>query len=233
MHPYKPFRFALPAGGITTRAGLFNFVSILESSASQNLEIAFGRDGDFGEIPKGLSIEMPSGTTQTHVRFKNPTAETVEILAAFSAGRIIDNRLVLDASTPLPIDDSTPLSVDVTGQPIEVYQSNAGTGGFIQERVGALVAATAADVFTAWADSYLTELSIEIEEGNDREIVVFVATAAGAKVYNLKTVVYKGGSTYTQSISLPDISLDNGRKIRVECSGNVSRTGITVYGRLA
>jgi len=120
MKPYKPHRIKLDAGEITSRAGLFKFVSILESTAAENIEIAFEQDGEFGEIPKGLSVELPVGDTATYVRFKNPTDSEIEILVVFSAGRIIDNRVVIDDSAPLPIDNSTPLDVAVTGQPLDV-----------------------------------------------------------------------------------------------------------------
>lgn len=94
--------FTIAAGAQRRIERFSNFVTVLESTSSDFLQVGLGQQYR-GKLVKGISIEMPKDEVFTHVMFYNPTASAMTVRVAFSEGRIYDNRVVLSGTLPVEL----------------------------------------------------------------------------------------------------------------------------------
>ena len=85
---YASIRFTMAAGRQHEVAMYSSFLTILSNSLAANPHISIAGD-PFYEIPQGVSIEVEPFT---RMEFKNPTASSMSLWVAMSAGKIYDNR---------------------------------------------------------------------------------------------------------------------------------------------
>lgn len=119
---YASMRFTLAAGRQRTVAMYGNFLSILDNNLSANPEISIGGD-PFYEIPKGVSVQVESFK---YIEFKNPSASSMSLWIAMSAGEIWDNRAVFTGTIPIEdITDAIETPAPIVALPLSFLINNA------------------------------------------------------------------------------------------------------------
>ena len=119
---YASTRFTMAAGRQNTINMYGRFLTILENSLVANPEISI--DGDpFYEIPQGVSIKVEPFSK---VEFKNPTASSMSLWVAMSAGEIWDNRANFTGLLSImDITDAIETPAPIVALPLDFLINNA------------------------------------------------------------------------------------------------------------
>jgi len=119
---YASMRITMAAGRQQMIAMFGKFLTILANNLSTNPEISI--DGDpFYEIPQGVSIEVQQ---YSKIEFKNPSASSMTLWLAMSAGKIWDNRAVFTGTIPIEdITDAIETPAAIIALPISFLINNA------------------------------------------------------------------------------------------------------------
>lgn len=96
-NPYSFYRLTLTAGQILQTSVFGNFLNMLSNTSATNIRLRIDGEPE-QELPAGLSVELPSGSTFTNIEFRNSTLVSVTIEFSTSSGRIMDNRLVVSGA---------------------------------------------------------------------------------------------------------------------------------------
>lgn len=113
LSAYRFYRVTLTPGQILNIASYARFITILSNTISTNVKMSINGDS-FEELPSGLSVELPPEENFEFLNIQNTHAtDNMTIEFSLSAGRIMDNRLVISGSTFTDIlnelkGDSTP-----------------------------------------------------------------------------------------------------------------------------
>ncbi|OHB60886.1 MAG: hypothetical protein A2167_05455 [Planctomycetes bacterium RBG_13_46_10] len=120
---FEPMTLTIPAGSLRQVPFQANFVTLLENNLSTNPQVGIGQ-AYRGTLKKGISVELPEGEHFTYIQIYNPAASDMTIEIAFSIGRIIDNRLVLEGT----IDVNDTAASLVSPVPITLNAGNSYSG---------------------------------------------------------------------------------------------------------
>lgn len=105
---FEPYTRVIPAGGMINLPFMGRFITLLENDLSIDPQV--GIDQAYkGSLPKGLSVELPSGEVFKYIQIHNPSGSTMTITLALSVGRIYDNRLVISGEVDV---DFTPTAIE-------------------------------------------------------------------------------------------------------------------------
>ena len=96
----QPITEVIPAGGYRPIYAYANFITILENSASNEINIGIG---DMTPVPlrAGLQYELPQGDNFSKLMIYNQSAAETTVSLILSNGRVRDNRLTLAGEIPV------------------------------------------------------------------------------------------------------------------------------------
>lgn len=123
---YDFFRYTISAGGRQSVNIQANFLNMLSTTGLANIIVSIG-ESQQQELPVGLSIDLTDLGDFKRVDFINAEASEVTIEFSVSAGRVIDNRLVLSGSVFTSLLNE--LQGDTTPDGWNTLQISSAAGG--------------------------------------------------------------------------------------------------------
>ncbi len=213
------------------------WLTILENSSSDNLEVSFDTAGEFEEIPSRLPI--PFGENFSKAILYNPNDEDAEIFLAWSEVELNVAQLFLDQGAAVRIDDETPVKMTVENvdpiiveqfAPVEIKTPSAADQIVKTSRETDTSAATVLHTVTDGKVFQLTGATLTAKENDERELTIDVYNAVDVFQYTVLPLQL-GGSVASIFASFPPLTIPAGYTVKFDKHGGpVDASTCSIYG---